>query len=282
MAINEIYPGYIGLATVDGQRVRCNDFNVNPVQEPLFYDHTIGLRDSIPETIFEGKSDAGELNPQKIIWRPSVKIYQGSISYPLTDELGADPLFALARTGDDFNMTFVYTCNKIARQFTGCKVNSYTFSITAGDFATVQADIMALRMEDVGGSTDYTKEEKIVTWDDVEISGSFGSIPIQSFSVTINNNCMPIYTAGVNVSKELNPGKIRVGMQQVTGTISFYNKGLSLSFMESIIGPTSIEVKTSDGFEMEINCIFRPQERTASVSPIISALPFVGVDKALG
>jgi hypothetical protein len=282
MAIGNINPGFLGIADIGTKRIRCNDFNVNLKQEALFYDHTIGLRDNIPTYLFEGKGDTGQLNPQKIIWRPGVKICQGGIGFYM-DEDNVSTLFDEAKRGSDFDMSFTYTCNDIKRNFYGCKVNNYTFSVTASDIATVSADIMAMDMEDSTGIDLYTEERKIVTWDDIKvIVDGVGDIPIQSITFSVNNNCMPIYTAGANNDNSLSPLKIRVGMQEITGTISYYNKGDSLKFFEDVISPSTINITSSDGYSVNLNVIFKPQERAGSVSAVISPLAFVGVDFALG
>jgi hypothetical protein len=305
MAVNDIKAGFIGLAKVDGTYVRCTDFSINPRQTAQFYDHIIGLRDTIPKTIFEGKGDEDTIKPQKKIWRPSVKIYQGQIGYPLTlfkspllthgtllmHAKIKSPLLTHAKKGTDFDINFAYTCKDIIRKFTGCKVNQYTFSITAGDFAKISADIMAVSGEDMAVSGEdsnnqsrYTEVEKLITWDDVTIKiDNVWADCMRSFTFTVNNNCKPIYTAGKNNDGDkLNPAVIRVGMQEVTGSISYYNKGEDLSFMEDIDSVKKISISMSDGFDVDLNVIFQPQERTSAIGPIISNLPFVGVDYAMG
>lgn len=277
MAIGEINPGYMGTATVGGAKLRCTNFNVNPRQEPLFYDHTIGLRDSVPGSIFGGKGDTGARNPQKVIMRPGVKICQGNISHPLT-EFSGSTLFDKARTGDDFDMDFVYICDGSGRGYSKCKVNSFTFSATAGDFARVTAEIMGISVGGGGGGTN-TKEEKIVTWDAVTVSGA-GDLPIQSVTLNVNNNCMPIYTAGGNTAFKLFPVKIRVGIQEVTGNISFYNEGVPLTFLDEVT-PAQLSI-TAPGLGIEATVVYKPQEIAGSVSPVIATLPFVGVGQALG
>jgi hypothetical protein len=224
------------------------------------------------------------LNIQKTIWRPSVKIFQGGITYPVT-ELGGDPLFSAARTGDDFDISFALHCFGGKREYTSCKVNSYTFSVTAGDFCQVNADIMATKGQEVAAAPiviTNRSEEKIVTWDALNVSITGGSnYPIQSITFTINNNCKPVYTAGANTLLKLRPGKIRVGMQNVTGSIAYYNEGKGLSFLEDISEPNTIRI-FGGGISISLNVLFKPQERQSAIGPVISTLPFVGVDYALG
>ena len=275
MAFGQIHAGYLGYAIVGGSTLRCSDFNVNPRQDMLFYDHTRGLRDSAYGGLFSGKSDASAHNAQKVLGRPSVKIHQGSITYYLT-ERGGDPLYKMAANGDEFNMAFKYTCG-VGRVFTYCRVNSYTFTATAGDIVTINAEIICRNCSDSGIDSIYSTMEKLVTWDAVQVSGP-ADLPMQSVSFTINNNCIPIYTAGGNKSLNLNPVKIRVGMQDVNGSIGYYNKGIGLHFLDA--ASRSVLGISAPGFSAQLNVIYKPEERTASVSPVISSLPFVGVDVA--
>ena len=59
-------PGYMGYAQVGSYKIRCTDFNVYLKQDNIFYDHTIGLRDSVPDDILTSKGDNGSWNVQKI------------------------------------------------------------------------------------------------------------------------------------------------------------------------------------------------------------------------
>ncbi len=272
MSINA---GFLGLAEVNGSKLRCNDFSMNPRQDALFYDHIIGLRDNIPSTLFGGKGDANQLNKQKVMWRPSVKICQGGIGYPLIE---TDPLFELAKKGNSFNLTFAYDCES-ARTFIDCVVNTYTFSVTAGDIATITADIMARTVTESGPLGIYDAESKMVTWDDFDIITKGGAdAEIQSMTFTVNNNCKPVYTAGANNILNLNPLAIRVGMQEVSGSISYYGKGADLV---SIGGEGTITLSSTE-FNVDLNVLFKPQERASSIGPVIAPLLFVGRDYALG
>lgn len=281
MSIGTIKPGYMGIATIAGVNLRCNDFSMQAIQSPLFYDHVFGLRDSGGGSLYAGKSDTGVINTQKRIMRPSVKIYQGGISYPITD-LSGDPLFQYAKTGDDFDVDFQYTCG-INRTFGLCKINTYTFTATGGDLCQVSADIIGITGSDGDSDDRYDAEEKLLTWDDIMVAVDTGgsSDPINAITFTVNNNCKPIYTAGGNVAFSLEPVKLRVGMQEVSGSISYYNKGADLLFLEGIESSSGINI-SGDGINMDLNVVFKPQERSSSIGPIISSLPFVGVDKALG
>jgi len=287
MAVGDLQAGFIGYAEVDGTTIiRCNEFNVNPRQEVLWYDHIVGLRDSLPDTlnIFSGKDDVGNLNMQKILFRAGVKIYQGSISFPAS-ESSMDAMFDLAKTGNDFGLVFKHTCG-ISRSLTGCKVNGYSFSVASGDMVNINVDIMAIECEDTSVTSLHEDTEKFMTWDTlkVECSAITSGDGVSSLDFSINNNCTPIYTAGANNgsggAQKLSPYVIRVGMQEVSGSVNYYNKGGNLSFVETDT-PQTLKVTVGD-WTQTLNILVKPIERNASMGPIISALPFVGCGYALG
>lgn len=289
MAVN---PGYMGLCTIDDVKIRVTDFSVNVSQEVEFYDHIIGLRDNFPGPL-RTKGDEGVPNPvtgdiniQKYAWRPGVKICSGSISFPATYE-SLRKTFYLAKTGDDFTIIFNYACNDVQRTFTYCKVNSYSFSISAGEILTITLDVMGRFMEEDTGFTPYDETEKLLTWDSVSITTLNSSDPVFSFNFTVNNNCSPIYTAGANASESLFPKKIRVGMQEVTGSIVYYIKGIDYKGLSALTTFNGITLKVkgscdNNDFVQQLCVIYKPIERASSIGALLHTLPFVGVGKALG
>ncbi len=70
---NLVRPGYMGLASIDGSYIRCTSFSVNPSQEATFYDHVIGLKDTVPSNSATKGEDLGitYANTQKRIWEKS-------------------------------------------------------------------------------------------------------------------------------------------------------------------------------------------------------------------
>jgi hypothetical protein len=275
--------GYMGLCILDGLKIRVNDFSVNVKQEVEFYDHIIGLRDSLPSGL-NTKGDTGRLNVQKTFWRPGVKICTGNISFPATTK-NLQKTFDLVKTGDDFELIFTYSCNDVRRTFKFCKISSFNFTVTAGDHAVIQLSIMARDMTEGTGSSRLTSPEKLLTWDQIGIT-SISSHKIQMFSFVVNNPCIPIYTAGTNSSNDLFPKKIRVGMQSVTGSIVYYIKGISYTDLDKDTGINTINIKISDKCSVTFNeslcVVYKPIERGSNIGALLHTLPFVGIGKALG
>lgn len=266
--------GYMGIASLSGTKFRVMDFNVNLKQEALFYDHTIGLRDSIPSSITGGKGDVGARNEQKVLWRPGTKIVNGSLSFPWTDK-NTGLFFEEARKGSTFSLSFMYTCDSLSRVFRECKVNSYTLRATQGDIVTSSVDIIAKGMDNSTFQSEYAENEKLITWDAVGLVIGSINAAIVSFEITINNNCIPIYTSGQNFTN-LEPKDIRVGMQTMSGSVSFYNEN-SLVFVEDAM-PT-IATFSAGGFSAMFNILLYPMTQQSSVSSVIRTFQMVGVGK---
>lgn len=281
---NTVKAGYMGWAEVGDYKVRCTDFNVKLRQDVLFYDHIIGLRDSIPTSIFGGKGEADPpaFNKQKIFYRPSVKIVEGNINFPLA-EWSAKAFFEPAYKGDSTDITLIYACG-VKRKFTDCKINTYNFSATSGELANISISVMGKSIDPDSGTSEeiYDTPEKLITFDNVKIIGTGGDDGIVSFDFSINNNCIPIYTAGTNMATDkLLANDIRVGMQQVTGSITFYNDiGPIDTFIETITAPQTVTVTAGD-FSAELTILYQYPERQGQVSAYVRTIPFVCVDYAV-
>ena len=283
-----VHPGYIGIAKIGSAKIRCSGFNVNPVQNILWYDHIVGLRDSTPTTLgAKGEATSFPNNLQKTFFRPSVKIIQGTMDFPLTENIG-DTIFQIASTGEWFDLEFDYYCES-SRTFVDCKINSYTLSVRAGDIATVSLNIIGIGMsETISVQTvgNYTDAEKLVTWDtmDITISNSGQTWDgLSSFDMTINNNVQPVYTSGANqrtgnpVANDLNPFTLRVGMQHVTGTVTKYNKNYRTREVDGV--PISILVQYPQAVTIDMLTLFKPMTVDGVVGPIISAYGYEALDK---
>jgi len=284
--MQNVRSGWMGYAEIGEKKVRCTDFNVKLTQKVLFYDHTIGLRDSIPSEILGSKEDDGSFNEQKIFWRGSTKIVEGAINFPLT-EFSANAFFQQACKGDEFDVLLVYSCD-VAKLYKYCRVNTYSFTATAGEGANVSVGVMGIDIQEGIGGT-YEILEKIITWDEITINGTGADKGIVSFDFAINNNCIPIYTAGTNLgvggtaggTSELLAHKIRIGMQEVTGSITLYNDyGDPNVFVEEASEKT-IKISAGGIFNAELKVVFEYPGNTGQVSPHIRVIPFVGVAHAV-
>lgn len=290
MAVS-VKAGFMGYVEVDGILIRCTDYNLKLTQEASFYDHIIGLRDTIPTDILGAKGDSGTTgsagNEQKIFWRATTKIVEGTVSYPLA-ELSANAFYDAAYTGDWLSDVNVYYSCETGKTFNLCKVNTYSFNATAGEGANISVGLMGAYVEDAGAPPIYDTPEKLITFDEIEIIGTGADDRIVSFEFNINNNCMPIYTAGTNLGvggvtggiSNLVVNDIRVGMQTLSGSITFYNDaGPADDFVETDT-PVTIGI-TAGTFSATLNVLLWYPERQGATSAYVRTVTFGGVEVAV-
>jgi hypothetical protein len=286
-----IRSGYMGLADIGGTKVRCNSFGINPNQDVLFYDHVIGLKDTVPTDNSTKREDLGltYANVQRKIWRPSPISITGGISFPATEKNLSD-IFDLARYANYFDTNITYYCHPSennSRTFTGCRINSFDFNIVAGDIVNVSLDIACKNVKNNNKSVNYTRAEKLITWDKVplEISNapfSTSNIVVQGFNFKINNNLQTIYTTTdeTNTDESLLPTDIRVGMQEVTGTLTLYvNRGYNfIPVSLNNVANIRVNMVTTIGVNLNMTVVFKPSQYEGNIGPILVQLPFVCVD----
>jgi len=281
-----VRPGFQGLAVIGSQNIRCSSFGVNPNQETLFYKHVIGLNDTIPtDTATKGEA-VGIIQAQQVMWRPSPLSISGGFSYPAcytsATSGNISDLFGYAKYGNIFNIDYSFYCNK-KRTFTGCRVNTWTLSASAGDIVQITADVLAKSITESSSSTSYTTMEKFLTWDKIGITvAGFTNPKILAFDLTINNNAQNIYVSSSTTSGFVanRPFDIRLGTQEVSGTITFYLKQPEIELTAS--SAVSVITLTLPGQTITIQAVLRNEQVEGKVGPIVTAIPFVGVDKALG
>lgn len=277
--MSDINPGYIGFANIDGRIIRCNSFNADPQQTSLFYNHIMGLNDfgSGDDTKIE---KPGEVQIQRTIWRPSTIIINASLSCYATENT-SDFLFQQAVNGGYINqINFKYFCGGGDRIIDG-RIDQFTLNVSAGDMLTMSANILANDIDAYDVATNYTTAEKIITWDKVkvEIDGFKRNDLIQSFSLNIANNVKPVYTNKDGSFQALYPSDLRVGMQEVSGTIDYYIKDGGDLPMDAGTNISRISF-SSPGLNFHINAILYPYKSESNMGPYITNIPFVGVDRA--
>jgi len=271
MAINYINPGFMGLATIAGDTVRFSDASINARQEVNIPDLIMGDWDR----------DAYNYGPIEV---------GGSISGPADEDFSTTiwdwgvtreaPCGLLAPNDVDLQ----YYCGK-NRNFTGMVVNSLTFSCSAGDIAQWSVDVMGITAAPWGSTqSTYTDTKKLLTWDQVNVSG-VGSIGenegISNFEFNVANNVEVVYSLG---QEDLFPIQIVPGLRTITGSLSFYN------IPEYDGADTWGDTGTSDGsqpYDIQFNIgagvtitasvRFHRVEATSATGPIVSTVAFSGV-----
>jgi len=293
--MSNVNAGYRGIAIIGDKKIRCGDFSVNQIQEPLFYNHVIGLNDTIPTDSSTKGEEVGVIQIQKKFMRPSTITIQGGMSFPAaktdSDDVNFQDIFNYAKYGNYFDINYKHFCES-GRIFSDCRINTFDFNVTSGDTVNINIDVMGKDMENSDVLETYTAPEKLVTWDEITFvfDGDTGGLnvtdSIQSFQFSINNNVTPIYTAKPNPEdpevtyKNFLPKDLRLGMQEVTGSITIYVKQ-GRDFLDTLTESGVLTI-TCSTFTTPIYAVFNPKQIPGLVGPVIITIPFVGVDKAFG
>ena len=283
-------PGYIGVLSVGGQKIRCTSFSLNPEQKPLFYNHIIGLNDTVTSDGATKNDDPGNIQTQRRIWRPSTVLVGGSLAFPATQNT-ISTFFDPAKDGSFIDsIDFKYYCGE-GKSFSQCRVGGYGFSVQSGDIANITVDLVGIEIEvDPSVGTDqYIEPEKLMTWDTISVAVSGASFTVDSALITaidfkINNNANPVYVSGAP-GADLTAYDIRLGTQEVEGTVTVYLKSGYEYIPTSLSSVSTITITAASGWSTwstNIDVVFHSNRMDGLVGPVVTSLPFSGVDKAFG
>lgn len=261
-----VHMGYTGECTIAGIKIPCTSMSTTLDQKLLFYDHVLGLKDKISGST---KTDGGSSNPQKVIYRYSPALAKASVSAPIIVG-GFDALLQKAITGDELSAKLVSWKSGSAIEIKKARVSSLSLNVQAGDIAQFSAEIVGREYSATSSSSAGELDcKKLITWDQCEASGI--GTDIASFSLTINNPIIPIYTASWAESGMM-PKDLRIGIQEVSGTIGVYG-------FASVDTPTTGTFSFSIGDESseDVKCnFFQPQDNLGS-GFYIRTISFIGV-----
>lgn len=261
-----IKPSYMGTMKVGETYFPCFTMSAQLRTKPEFYDHVVGLNDSS----YTGQSSKGpgssSVNRQKRIYRWGPKIGVATASGPITED-GIGIIMNAAINGTEVDVILKYTSGD-GHKVPAAKVSSFTLDVKAGEVATWTAEFTGKDCKDDPGE-DNNKCLKLVTWDKCGITSPTSDDDVAGFSLSISNPIVPIYVGGTS---DLFPEAVRIGMQEVTGTVSTY----SLADWNMTDGTDSITIDIADeSWTAEV--VFQPSKASASgAGPFISTTDFVG------
>ena len=306
MATSIARMSYMGNCLVDGVLIPCTSMSSNVEGNMIFYDHAIGLRDTnFTEKGSKKPADntsttvGGKAQIQKRFYRPAPSIFKGKFAGPISINSGGDinikSLIDKAISGEtigqiDFIYKSTFTAsgnNNSGESGEGHKVlnaviESLVINLNAGDVASFDIGVVAKKPE-----TEPTFKpksggvcSKILTWDRCTITaklpGETAANDIVSFNINIKNPIIPIYVAG-DITKYdrfyyYAPTELRIGMQEVTGSVSIYGFGTKKTKTDSIV------IKLGDSNTWTVKVVYNPTSSSASGSsePYVAQTPFIG------
>lgn len=174
------------------------------------------------------------------------------------------------------------------RTFSGCKIDTLTFSCKAGEFVNLSLDVIAKGWAENGSSSSgssssvsviksYTVTEKLVDWTKSTIVGIFDGDDKASFTYNVKNNLVVIKT-----ENSLNAYAINQGVQEISGDISIYEARLPdyASKMYEIFIPSSAVTFNIENWSVSHYVVNHWTFRTP-LSPelVVTTLDWTRVDK---
>ena len=214
----------------------CSNMSSNLDQKLLFFDHILGLRDVAAASATVESNVAGTKkqesatatgNVQKKVFRYSPAVARASFSGPVPVE-NFDKILTAAIEGSDVEVEMVYWKGGAPSSKVGkAKIESLSIDLKAGEIATFSVSLVGAEYTFETSATSQAADcQKLLTWDNCTVAATPVTQAISSFQITINNPLIPIYTtrwsAATDASGGLMPQKIRIGMQEISGSIGIY------------------------------------------------------------
>jgi hypothetical protein len=210
----------------------------------------------------------------------------GAISGPVTESLGAFLTGFKSTIGVKYYSGF-------SRIFKGCVIQSFSFSVTAGDIVQFTLNIIGTGFEIGGPNSTFTKGEKIVTWDkavlqigpltedeDLTVPVLSAFPGLQSFTIEASNNV----TRQFVISESSLFGDLVFGMKSVTGSVTSYTLGSSAGygsgeyFWDAYEGDEAYPLSFSAGnFTVSTAVRFHRGTTDLSPGPVVTTVGFTGV-----
>lgn len=263
----DIRMGYMGTCKIAGVHLFCTSLSISKKVEPLFFDHIYGLLDSGGgDGEVKGDGGSGGFDSrQKGIFRSSRTTASASASGPLVEGAFSALMDAAIRgTTTKADIGFYSGAGKSLKS---AIITSLTIDVKAGEAASFSVELMGTDIEALSSSTSLAACKKIITWDQCNVtSGITGDI--MSFSLSISNPAIPIHVTGDD--ETLGPKEIRIGMQEVRGSISSYKPNEWPGGDTDII---TFKIK-DDSYKLE--AVFSGPTYSPSVGPFVCTIPFTG------
>jgi hypothetical protein len=287
--IKQGFRGYAEIADIVGDpvRIRFNTCSLNAEQQIEAPDLVMG--DDTHNAWAFGKIEV-----------------QGSISGPVTESTGTfiDTLESNFEDGVTINVKYY---DGYTRAFAGCRLNQFTFNVTAGDIVQYNLDVIGTkRLDDDPTDMDgFTKSEKLVTWDKssfrilkdgsdnpllkLDEDPDWGTVydtltfmeGLQAFSFTASNNVQRQFILG---QSDLF-GDLVEGMKSVEGNITSYVEksstgvGVGANYWDQYRGDYAYPIRFDIGDNLSVHAAVRFARGTSEsqTGPIVTTVAFKGV-----
>ena len=272
-----VHMSYMGSLTMFGSQFLCTNMTASKEQTPRFYDHIVGLKDQNFSTTVDGISQKGPYFPltgggggydqvQKRFWRYPPALYKGSAAGPFVED-SVGLLMEYAIKCNPFDAEMIFWNDGVRQTIYQALISNLSISMRAGDITSFSLEMVSKDMVSDTSTPTEADCSKLLTWDMCQVAFSgvgAGTYHLSEFSLSISNPIMPIFTAKpIGVPKEL-----RVGMQEVTGTVSSYEAGVAGDSITFAMGSN----------EYTIGVVFAGPSDAGTTGPFINTVSFTGTN----
>lgn len=219
---------------------------------------------------------------------PNTSNITGRISIILSEST-ANFFYTVAYSAEELTFDMFYRDGR-RRTFTGCKIDTLSFSCKAGEFVQLTLDIVCKGWLQDGSSSSgssssvslissYTVVQKLVDWTKVQLIGIFESDDKASLTYTIKNNLVSIKTEA-----SLNVYAVNQGVQEVSGEISIYEARLPIYASDRFaiyVPPSDVTFRIDDWSVSHLIANHWSFRTPLSPEIVITSLDWTRVDKLI-
>ena len=275
---------YLGHLEVNGMTIPVTSMGSNVEGSVLFYDPVVGIRDTCVSTGTKG--DGGDRNwgttqHQRRIFRYSPQIGKVKFGGPVFTRGGLPTefltLLTCAANATTMSGSTAFWYGGDGHDFDNGFITSFGLNVNAGGSASYTCDITCKNMTPrIGSSNNPPDCSKIVTWDTCGVTSSqLTTLDIEGLSLNIANPATPIYTAyNNNPSGDLFPADLRLGIQDVSGTVSIYG---FKNFLQANADNLQVTIAGAS-FSLYVTYAPSTTDVTAGTAPVICSVPFHGAN----
>jgi len=209
--------GYIGSVVIFGTAVRAMSSSLKATQR---IEHPDVVDNRIDRTLYQ-------LGPVEVEGDITIPVVKSGESQSFLENVWNWATLRNAVSGElvKNGPVILNWSYDMGRTFNGCRVNRMTMRATAGERVEATMTFMGTTITDgiaPSDPIDYSPA-RVLTWDDVTISGSdIDSCVVKEFNIEINNNCVRNYTFCRETG--LYASSISTGKRHVNGSIQFQGK----------------------------------------------------------
>ena len=283
-----IRAAYLGHLNVNGMTLPVTSMGSHVEGSILFYDPVVGIRDTC--VVSGTKGDGGDASwgttqNQRRTFRNSPQIGKVKFGGPVFTS-GGPPvefltLLSCAANAATMSGSTCFWYGGDGHDFDGGFITSFGLSVNAGGSASYTCEITAKNMTPRTGSAAAAIDcSKIVTWDTCGVTSSLlSSYSVEGLSLNIANPPQPVYTAANNnPSGDLFPADLRLGIQDVTGSVSIYG---FQSFLETDVDTLQVSIGDAS-FALYVTYAPSTTDTTSGSIPVICSIPFHGANASGG